>query len=90
MAGDLAREMARLVAGSLRIGVTLAAPFFVMGLLLNLGLGLANRMLPSLPVFFVAASGLIAAGFAILALAVPAILQNFILRFNEWLGVLVF
>lgn len=88
--GDLAQQMTRLVAGTLKIGVTLAAPFFVMGLLLNLGLGLANRMLPSLPVFFVAASGLIAAGLAILAAAVPAILQAFVARFSEWLGLLVF
>ena len=90
MIGDMAREIVRLATGSLRIGITLAAPFFVMGLLLNLGLGLANRMLPSLPVFFVAGSGLIAAGFAILALAVPAMLEGFVTRFAEWLGLLVF
>lgn len=90
MPGDMAREIARVVAGSFRIGATLAAPFFVMGLLLNLGLGLANRMLPSLAVFFIAAPGLIAVGLAVLALAVPAMLSGFVLRLAEWLGLLVF
>lgn len=90
MLSDLAHEMTRLVSGTLRIGVTLAAPFFIMGLLLNLGLGLANRMLPSLPVFFVAASGLITAGLAILAVAIPSILEAFVTRFSNWLGLLVF
>ena len=90
MLADMAREFTRVVSGSLYLGLTLAAPFFVMGLLLNLGLGLANRMMASLPVFFVAASGLIAAGFFVLALAVPAILDAFVARFAEWLGRLSF
>lgn len=90
MPGDMAREMVQAAGASLAIGVTVAAPFFVVGLLLNLGLGLANRMLPSLPVFFVAASGLIAIGLWVLAVASPAMLRVFVARFADWLGVLSF
>ncbi|MEC9105371.1 MAG: flagellar biosynthetic protein FliR, partial [Pseudomonadota bacterium] len=72
------------------IGVSVAAPFFVMGVVLNLGLGLTNRMLPSLPVFFVAAPVLIAAGLFVLVLAVPTAVRTFATRFVEWLGLLSF
>ncbi|MFC6639670.1 flagellar biosynthetic protein FliR [Sulfitobacter sediminilitoris] len=70
---------------SLYIGTAIAAPFFVMGVVLNLGMGLANRMMPQLPVFFVAASLLIGAGLLILAVSMPAVLDFFIDRFSEWL-----
>ncbi|TGD61849.1 flagellar biosynthetic protein FliR [Tabrizicola sp. WMC-M-20] len=82
--GDLADQMARAVSGSLYIGLGLAAPFFVMGLLLNLGLGLANRMMPTLPVFFVAGSALIAAGILVLAFAAPSMLRAFLSALTDW------
>lgn len=88
--GDMASQMVRAVQASFYIGLTLAAPFLVMGMILNLGLGLANRMQPSLPVFFVAGSMLIAAGFLILAVAVPSMLAAFMDRFSEWFGTFVF
>jgi flagellar biosynthetic protein FliR len=70
---------------SLYIGTAVAAPFFVMGVVLNLGMGLANRMMPQLPVFFVAAPLLIGAGLLILMVTMPALLDHFIDRFQDWL-----
>ena len=85
MIGDLTDELLKVAGKSLDIGTAIAAPFFVMGVVLNLGMGLANRMMPQLPVFFVAASILIGAGLLILAIAMPSILDFFIERFQEWL-----
>lgn len=85
MIRDLMDQILQAGARSLYIGTAIAAPFFVMGVVLNLGMGLANRMMPQLPVFFVAASLLIAAGLFILAISMPAILQYFIATFSEWL-----
>ncbi|WP_295512648.1 flagellar biosynthetic protein FliR [uncultured Sulfitobacter sp.] len=85
MIGDLTDELLKVAGKSLYIGTAIAAPFFVMGVVLNLGMGLANRMMPQLPVFFVAASILIGAGLLILAIAMPSILDFFIERFQEWL-----
>lgn len=90
MPGDLAEQMARAAQTALYTGVSVAAPFFVMGVVLNVGLGLSNRMLPSLPVFFVAAPVLIAAGLFVLVLAVPSAVRTFVTRFIEWLGLLSF
>ena len=85
MLRDMSDQVLKAGAQSLYIGTAIAVPFFVMGVVLNLGMGLANRMMPQLPVFFVAASLLIAAGLLILAVSMPAVLDYFIMRFQDWL-----
>lgn len=90
MAGDLAEQIVRAGSHSFYIGTMIAAPFYVMGLVLNVGLGLANRMMPTLPVFFVAAPVLIFAGIFVLVLAAPAMLRTWLGAFGDWLGLLTF
>ena len=85
MLADLTDQVLKAGAQSLYIGTAIAAPFFVMGVVLNLGMGLANRMMPQLPVFFVAASLLIGAGLLILAISMPVVLDYYIERFQDWL-----
>lgn len=86
MPGDLAEQIVRAGGRSLYIGTAVAAPFFVMGVILNLGMGLANRMMPQLPVFFVGASLLIASGMLVLSVAMPSMLDFFVSQFTDWLG----
>lgn len=83
--GDLADQIVKVGAKSIYIGVAIAAPFFVMSVVLNLGMGLANRMMPQLPVFFVAASLLIFAGFVVFGVAIPSMIEFFIGQFSSWL-----
>jgi flagellar biosynthesis protein FliR len=90
MAGDLAQQIVRAASQSFYIGTMIAAPFYVMGLVLNVGLGLANRMMPTLPVFFVAAPLLIVAGLFVLVMAAPAMLRTWLSVFGDWLGLLTF
>lgn len=90
MPGDLAAQIVKAVAASFYIGFALTLPFHVMGLVMNLGMGLANRMMPALPVFFVAMPVLIAAGLFVMIVAVPSILEGFAQRFALWLGTLTF
>ena len=87
---DLAQQIVKAVSQSFYLGLSIVAPFYVMGLLVNLGMGLAARMMPSLPVFFVAAPVLIMAGLLVLVMATPVMLREFAERFGEWLGLLVF
>lgn len=49
---DLAAAVERTVADSFGLGVQLAAPFLIVGLVYNVGLGLLGRLMPQLPVFF--------------------------------------
>jgi len=90
MLGDMAQQIVRAASHSFYIGTMIAAPFYVMGLVLNMGLGLANRMMPTLPVFFVAAPLLIAAGLFVLVVSSPIMLRTWLGAFAEWLGRLVF
>lgn len=90
MPSDLAEQIVKAVGASFYIGFALTVPFHVMGLVLNLGMGLANRMMPALPVFFVATPVLIAAGLFVLIVAAPSILDGFLQRFADWLGTLTF
>ncbi|MGI3170938.1 flagellar biosynthetic protein FliR [Pseudooceanicola sp. C21-150M6] len=90
MTGDMGQQMAKAAMASFSIGVSMSAPFYVIGIVLNTGLGLTNRMLPTLPVFFVASPVLIVAGLFVLVLSVPSALRTFVSRFTEWLGVLTF
>lgn len=84
MMGDMAEQIARLGSAAFYISVTIGAPFYVMSLLLNLGMGLANRVMPSMQVFFVLGPGLILAGLAVLLLAAPAILTFQVDQLARW------
>jgi flagellar biosynthesis protein FliR len=85
MLQDMTDQLLKAAGQSLYIGTAVAAPFFVMGVVLNLGMGLANRMMPQLPVFFVAASLLIGAGLLIMSVSLPSLLDFFISEFQKWL-----
>jgi flagellar biosynthetic protein FliR len=76
--GDVANLLSGTVAGAFRIGVQLAAPFLVFGLLFNLGLGLLSKLMPQMQVFFVGMPLSILVGFLILLLVVGAMMMTFI------------
>lgn len=90
MLGDLAQQIIKAADKSLYIGISLTAPFYVMGMIMNAGLALANRMMPSLPVFFVAGPILIGAGLYILTVSGPYMVRGFQDAFAIWLGTLSF
>lgn len=87
---DLAAQTAKAAAKSFYVGVAITAPFYLMGLLTNLGLGLANRMMPTLPVFFVAVPVLVFLGLVVLAVSASWSFSGFLNVFAEWLGLLAF
>jgi len=76
--GDIAQLMTNVINGAFRIGVQLAAPFLVFGLLFNLGLGLLARLMPQMQVFFVGLPLSILGGFLILLLVVGAMMSTFL------------
>jgi flagellar biosynthetic protein FliR len=75
--GDVAAHTTRIVASAFRIGVQLAAPFLVFGLMFNLGLGILSRLMPQMHVFFVAIPLSILLGFLVLLLVVGAMMGTF-------------
>ncbi|MEI4488124.1 flagellar biosynthetic protein FliR [Frigidibacter sp. MR17.14] len=63
------------VARATALGFSLAAPFLVTGMVLNLALGLMNRAMPQLMVMLIGAPALAGVALLLLALAAPLVLQ---------------
>jgi flagellar biosynthetic protein FliR len=76
--GDIAGVITGTVASAFRIGVQLAAPFLVFGLLFNLGLGVLSRLMPQMQVYFVGMPLSIMVGFLILLLVISAMMAAFL------------
>jgi flagellar biosynthesis protein FliR len=52
--GDFAALAVRYVSSSFRIGIQIAAPFIVFGIIFYIGLGVLARLLPQIQIFFIA------------------------------------
>lgn len=77
-AGDVTQLMLTIVSSAFKIGVQLAAPFLVFGLLFNLGLGILARLMPQLQVFFLGLPISIMIGFAMLFAFIGAVMLGFL------------
>jgi flagellar biosynthetic protein FliR len=75
---DVTQLMLTIVSSAFKIGVQLAAPFLVFGLLFNLGLGILARLMPQLQVFFLGLPISIMVGFAMLAAFIGAVMLGFL------------
>ena len=75
--GDVAALATRAFAAAFRIGMQLAAPFLVFGLVFNIGLGVLARLMPQMQVYFVGVPLAILAGFLILAFVIAAMMGTF-------------
>lgn len=84
-AGDFASLAVDLVARSFTLGIQMAAPFIVFGVVFNVGLGLIARLMPQLPVFFIAMPLNIFLGLLVLLIALPAMMMWFVHVFGETL-----
>lgn len=76
--GDMAALTTQTVAAAFRIGVQLAAPFLVFGLLFNLGLGVLSRLMPQMQVYFVGMPLSIWLGLLILLTVLGALMASFL------------
>jgi flagellar biosynthetic protein FliR len=81
--GDFAHAATRLVEDGFALGIKLAAPFIVYGIVFNVALGLLNRLMPSLQIFFIMQAPQIAMALVILGLSLAAIGLSFTTRFEE-------
>ena len=88
LSGDVAQHFTQVVATAFRIGVQLAAPFLVFGLLFNLGLGVLSRLMPQMQVFFIGLPLSIMLGLLLLLLVIGAIMGTFVDYLQGVLGAL--
>ena len=78
LAGDVAQHITQVVTTSFRIGIQLAAPFLVFGLLFNLGLGVLSRLMPQMQVFFVGLPLSILLGLLLFTLVIGAMMGTYV------------
>ncbi len=75
--GDVAALATRAFATAFKIGMQLAAPFLVFGLVFNVGLGVLARLMPQMQVYFVGVPLSIFAGFLIFAVVLTSMMGTF-------------
>jgi len=80
--GDVAALTTQTIAIAFKIGIQLAAPFLIFGLLFNLGLGVLSRLMPQMQVFFVGLPLSILLGLLILFLVLAAMMGTFLDYFS--------
>jgi flagellar biosynthetic protein FliR len=85
-AGDLALAMTRLVGTSFSIGVRIAAPFLVVGIIFQLGLGLLARLMPQVQIFFIAVPMQVMLGLVVAAITLSAGMLLWLGAFAEGLA----
>lgn len=79
---------ARLAERMFEVAAQLAAPFLALNFVYYVGLGVINRMMPTVPVFFIALPIANLAGIAILVASIGFILTNYSAPMAEWLTTL--
>jgi flagellar biosynthetic protein FliR len=83
--GDVASLATRAFAAAFKIGMQLAAPFLVFGLVFNIGLGVLARLMPQMQVYFVGVPLSIMIGFLILAAVIATMMGTYL---DYFIGVL--
>lgn len=86
MVGDMAEVFTAFVSKSFEIGLQLAAPFILIGIVFVLGLGLTARMMPQLQIFFVAQPIQIMIGLLMLAQVLPIIYRIWLNWLSDSIG----
>lgn len=84
--GDVAQLIVTTVAGAFRIGIQIAAPFLVFGLLFNVGLGVLARLMPQVQVFFLGVPASIMIGLALMMIMLGTLMSVFLGFISSTLG----
>ena len=76
--GDFSEKAARMVADSFAVGMRIAAPFIIIGMVFYIGLGVLARLMPQVQVFFIAIPLQVMLGFLVLTLVLSASMTWFL------------
>lgn len=85
-AEDFASTVSRSVADAVRVGLQLAIPVQVSGLVFFSGLGVLSRLMPNLQIFFIAMPIQILMGLSVLMIVLPALMLAFLRFFEDHLS----
>jgi flagellar biosynthesis protein FliR len=74
------------LSSAFMIALQISSPFLVYALIVNFMVGLANKMIPQIPIYFIATPFVLAGGFVILYLTIGESLRLFMMSFMTWLS----
>ncbi|GAB6054224.1 flagellar biosynthetic protein FliR [Magnetospira thiophila] len=80
---DMANIVTARVAEAFLLGVRMAGPYLMLSITYNLGLGLMTRLMPALPVFFVAMPLQLLGSIALMMIVLPGIMLVFLPEFQD-------
>jgi len=80
--GDFAAMAVKTVSASFKVGIQLAAPFLVFGLIFYFGIGILSRLMPQIQIFFVAMPANISLGFLLFMFLISVMMMWFIEHFT--------
>ncbi|HHG90951.1 MAG TPA: flagellar type III secretion system protein FliR [Devosia sp.] len=89
MIEDAAAGAIEAFSGAFDVGVQMAAPFIVFGLVFYLGLGLLARLMPQLQVFFIAMPANVGIGLILLAVLLTSVMGWYLSQFENTFGMLL-
>lgn len=81
--GSMAQTIAHAIAHSFKIGVQLAAPFIVIGMLIYICMGVLTRLMPQIQVFMVAMPLQILLSLVTLAMVISALYMFWLSQFEQ-------
>ena len=84
--GDFTQNATETVAHVFSIAVRMSAPFLVVGLVFYFGLGLLNKLMPQMQIFFIAMPVNIAIGLFLLMALIVTLMMFYLEHFQESLG----
>ena len=87
--GDFTELAIRFISDAFRLGMQIAAPFIVYGLVLYSAVGLIARLMPMLPIFFVIMPLQIWAALFILSITISALMLWFLQNFEAGISQLL-
>jgi len=84
--GDMTEVAVATVTDAFRIGMQLSAPYLVFGLVFYFGLGLLNRLMPQIQIFFIAMPANIMFGLVLLLLLIGSMMAWYIGHYEASIG----
>lgn len=84
--GDFAQMATETFASVFSIAVRLSAPFIVVGIVFYFGLGLLNKLMPQMQIFFIAMPVNIAIGLGLLMVLLTTMMTFYLSHFEEAIG----
>jgi flagellar biosynthesis protein FliR len=89
MPGDMLQVVVQSIGKSFSFGIELAMPFFVMGLLMDIALGVMQKLMPQVQLFLILQSAQIWSGLTLMAVTTAGIITVWLHYFDENLGAFV-